>query len=161
MTALPLRIAGAALLAFSGFLGGCYYSRRLFVRLRFLDDFGVFISNLETAIRYRSADIFTLVNSSQELFKLPDGVALETAWEQGTTGFPKRFCLSSRDTELLREFGSRLGKTDAEGQLMHLELYRTLFLKQRALAEEDIKNKSKLYKTMGLFAGVSAALMII
>ena len=49
---------------------------------------------------------------------------METAWEQGTTGFPKRFCLSSRDTELLRDFGSRLGKTDAEG---HYDIFNALY----------------------------------
>ena len=162
MNALPLKLFGAALLSLSGLLGGCYFSRRLAVRRKFLADFGVFISNLETAIRYRSAGIFTLVNSSQELFEISEtNLPFETAWELGTSDFSKRFCLSSQDCALLKEFGSQLGKTDAEGQIMHLEMYQTLFSEQRACAEEDIKNKSKQYKTMGLFVGVSTALMMI
>ena len=74
---------------------------------------------------------------------------------------PKGYALKKSDTDLLLEFGSHLGKTDVEGQLKHIELYRQLFEKQLEAAEDAIAKKSKLYKTMGLFVGTAAALMMM
>ena len=57
-------------------------------------------------------------------------------------------------------FGEKLGKTDLEGQLSHIELYRALFQKQIKEAEDDAQKKSRLYRTLGIFGGVSAAILI-
>ena len=85
----------------------------------------------------------------------------ETAWSERIRLLPKSLSLKKSDKELLSEFGRELGKTDIDGQLKHIELYKTVFEKQLYSAEEEISKKSKLYKTMGLFAGISIALMII
>ena len=69
--------------------------------------------------------------------------------------------LSKSDISMLNDFGGQLGKTDTEGQLKHLELYEVSFSKQLSSALDAITKKSKLYKTMGFFAGSAIALMMI
>ena len=124
----------------------------------------MFLSTLSTSLRYQGADIFRLVHSSGELFStlsITGGEPFEEAWKKTICNFRSRYALTSQDFELLGEFGSQLGKTDTEGQLSHIELYQALFSKQLSLAEEEVISKSKLYQTMGLFAGVSAAIVLV
>ena len=164
VSALPLKIAGALAVALSGLLFGRFRARRLAVRRDFLKELLVFLSALSTSLRYKSDDIFRLVSSSGELFSAISnysGESFENAWKNVIGDFRSRYSLSAQDQSLLCEFGAQLGKTDTEGQLSHIELYQALFSKQLALAEEDVKSKSKLYQTMGLFAGVSAAIVLV
>ena len=150
---MPLKILGAALISCSGFSIGCMYVQRLKLRLDFLREFSVFLSSLSTAVRYRSADIAVLVNDYSRPFS--------QMWQSSIADFKKRRCLSNADMALLKEFGEGLGTTDVEGQLSHIALYQGLFSKQQSDAEDDIIQKSKLYKSLGLFGGVSAALMFL
>ncbi len=161
---MPLKILGAALISFSGFSIGCMYVQRLKLRLDFLREFSVFLSSLSTAVRYRNADIAVLVNSCGELFSFPESDysrPFSQMWQSSIADFKKRWRLSEADMALLKEFGEELGTTDVEGQLSHITLYQGLFSKQQSGAEDDIIQKSKLYKSLGLFGGVSAALMFL
>ena len=161
---MPLKIFGAALISLSGFLMGCVYVQRLKLRRDFLREFSVFLSSLSTAVRYRSADIAVLVNSCGELFSFPEddySQPFSKMWQITIADFQKRWRLNGTDMALLREFGDGLGTTDVEGQLSHIALYQGMFSKQQSGAEDDILQKSKLYKSLGLLAGVSAALMFL
>lgn len=161
---MPLKLFGALLLSLSGLGVGCMFSGHLAVRRSFFREFSVFLNSLSTSIRYRSEDIFTLVNSCGELFCFsPETSRLpfKKAWQLQISPFPKRWRLNSADMALLKEFGDGLGSTDTEGQLNHIALYQGLFGKQQKSAEDDIAQKSKLYKALGLFAGAAAALMFL
>lgn len=159
-----LKLLGALLLSLSGFALGCLCVQRLKLRRSFFREFSVFLKNLATSMRYRSGSITELVNSCGELFSINDpdtSKPFSEIWQNQIISFPKRWRLKGEDMAMLKEFGDGLGITDTEGQLSHIELYRAMFAKQQAQAEDDIIQKSKLYKTLGLFAGVSAALMLI
>lgn len=166
---LAIKLIGCVLIVSACFLTGYTMSRNLFVRRDFLKSFIVFLSALSTNMRYNSSDIFTLVSLSvreeeMSFFKFDNTLhnqPFETAWSERIRLLPKSLSLKKSDKELLSEFGRELGKTDIDGQLKHIELYKTVFEKQLYSAEEEISKKSKLYKTMGLFAGISIALMII
>lgn len=159
-----LKLCGAALLTLAGAAGGGWYAKRLRLRRDFLCDFIAFLDSLATLLRYRNEDIFTSVNSAGELIRFPLEARQQPfaqAWEAQTAALPMRYALSRQDTALLHAFGTKLGATDIQGQLSHIALYRTLFEKQLAAADEDIKSKAKLYRTLGIFTGASAALMMI
>ncbi len=160
---MPLKLFGALLLALAGLGGGLTFARRLAVRRDFLSRLIGFLSSLTTALRYRGDDIYTSVNSCGELFFVEESVSnsFETAWKECVSDFPKKYRLSKRDYSLLEKLGSGLGTTDIEGQLEHIEYFRALFERQLGEAREDVARKSKLYQTLGLFIGVSAALMIL
>ena len=161
---MPLKLGGALLLTLAGFGCGLLLTRRLYLRRDFLSAFLTFLTNLSTALRYRSERIDVLVNSSGELFKIPvtdSPQPFPSVWAAQISRFPKRWRLSARDMELLRLFGERLGTTDAEGQLAHIAHYRSCFEQQLEQARTDAAQKARIYKTLGLFAGVSAALLLL
>lgn len=164
-----VKLIGAVLLIASSFSVGISMSKSLYRRRTFLKSFIVFIDNLATHIRYNTDDIFRLVSicsGSEELrcfdyFDKPHNEPFEKIWSKSVLTIPRAYALTKSDTDLLLEFGSQLGKTDIDGQLKHIKLYKTFFANQLSEAEEAISKKSKLYKTMGLFAGSAAALMMM
>lgn len=165
---MVLKIIGALLLSLSGLLGGWLCSSKLFARRNFLRSIINFVSVLATQIRYSTADIFTLVSLSAQTSKLKEfelteksGVPFFLVWSSRVNEIPSRYGLTPTDKKLFNELGEQLGKTDVEGQLKHLELYEVLLKKQLSDSENEIKSKSKLYKTMGFFVGTAAALMMI
>ena len=135
---MPFKLIGCLLVVCTGTMIGFVLSGRLYKRRDFLKSFTEFISLLATNLRYSGDDIFTLVKRLSS--EIP---------------------LSKSDISMLNDFGGQLGKTDTEGQLKHLELYEVSFSKQLSSALDAITKKSKLYKTMGFFAGSAIALMMI
>ncbi len=162
-----LKVIGSVLIISASFLIGNSKSRNLYKRRDFIKSFIVFLNSLSTNIRYEAMDIFTTVSACTRdgnlsyISKIENTEPFDMQWEQKILSLPSSLSLKKSDIELLKEFGNELGKTDVDGQLKHIELYKNLFQKELMSAEEDIKNKSKLYKTMGLFAGISTTLMII
>lgn len=169
MICLLIKLIGSVMLVLSTFSAGCCMSKKLYRRRDFIKAFIVFLDMLATNIRYNSDNIFTLVSKCADCEELkcfkPDTVVLtqpfEDMWNKCVLTIPKAYALKKDDIALLTDFGLQLGKTDVEGQLKHIELYKQLFIKQYADSEEAIAKKSRLYKTMGFFAGTTAALMMM
>lgn len=68
---------------------------------------------------------------------------------------------AAEERELIIEIGSSLGTTDTEGQLKALSFYRE---RAKALYEQrsaEYVAKGRLYRSLGLLAGVTAAIMVI
>ena len=164
MSALWLKVCGAVLLSAAGILAGFLFARRLTTRRRFFREFSAFLTALKTSLRYRNEDIFTLVSRSGTLFaivKNNGSLPFEAAWKSAVADFPKRWCLNTGDMTLLYDFGAGLGKTDYEGQLAHIEWYAAACEKRRQEADGDVRQKARLYKALGMFAGVSAAILFL
>lgn len=163
------KLIGATLLAASTFSVGVSMSKSLYRRKEFLKSFIVFIDSLATHIRYNSDDIFNLVSicaDSEELkcfefFSSHNNESFDKLWSKSILTIPRAYALKKSDIDLLLQFGSQLGKTDIDGQLKHIKLYKDFFKKQLDDAEDAIVKKSKLYKTIGLFAGTAAALIMM
>lgn len=166
---LLIKLIGAVLLIASSFSVGLSMSKSLYRRKSFIESFIVFIDSLATHIRYNSDDIFKLVSmcanseelKSFEFFSKPHTEPFDKLWSKSVLTIPRAYALTKEDIDLLLQFGSQLGKTDIDGQLKHIKLYKEFFKKQLENAEDAIVKKSRLYKTMGLFAGTAAALMMI
>lgn len=164
-----VKLIGAVLLIASSFSVGVSMSKSLYRRKAFIKSFIVFIDSLETHIRYNTDDIFKLVSmcsDSEELkcfefFNKPPSEPFDKLWSKSVLTIPRAYALTKSDMDLLLQFGSQLGKTDIDGQIKHIKLYKDFFKKQLDDAEDAIVKKSKLYKTMGLFAGTAAALMMM
>lgn len=165
---MVLKFLGCIMLLAATTSTGFMLSRRLSKRRDFLKAFIAFINSVTTNIRYSSADIFTVITSSANSDSLlyfaidtAQNLPFEAVWKDKIDNIPKHLSLTEADKKLLYEFGTQLGKTDVDGQMKHLELYKISFTKQLSFAEEAIKQKSKLYKSMGFFAGAAIALMMI
>ncbi len=165
---LIVKIIGSVLIITASVSVGWSKSKQLSNRKVFLQEFIAFLTTLSTNFRFNSADIFTLTALSlgEKLaanisFANPQNLSFEQIWQMQIKILPRSYSLKKQDISLLNEFGAELGKTDVEGQLKHIELYKSLFTKQLYEAEELIVQKSKLYKTLGLFVGISIVLVII
>ena len=166
---MVLKIIGSILIIASCFSIGYLKAKNLYVRRDFLSSFIKFLSVLSTNLRYNSDDIFSIVDLSAkteglnclEMSREEYDISFEEYWDNKITSLDIIDNLLITDKTLLSEFGLQLGKRDVEGELKHIKLYKTLFEKQLADAENQILKKSKLYKAMGFFVGTATALVII
>ena len=154
---LYLKLLGCAAVALSGLAFGVMKSRSLYARRDSLKRVLVFLSSLATNIRYSSDEISSAVSAAANSSDAP---YLCVEADRDTPFYDRWEEANNSDKELLLGFGEKLGKTDLEGQLSHIELYRALFQKQIKEAEDDAQKKSRLYRTLGIFGGVSAAILI-
>ena len=161
-----LKFIGILLIIISSFSVGWYFSFRLKLRYEFLLSFRDFISTLETNIRYNSGEIIPLIKSSapksiSKFFMKDDVNNFSAYWSECIENIPQLYALKNEDYNLMFEFGRMLGTTDIEGQLNHINLYKELIKSNLDNSELELKQKSKLSKLLGLFAGLAAALLLI
>ena len=150
----------------TGTAAGWSCAVRLKRRRDFLLRFRGFLSAMTTGLRYRNADIFTLTAQSARQAGLP--LVAESAdkpfaqeWERVVSRIPRSFSLREEDVSLLLRFGAQLGKTDLDGQLRHLSLTASELEALITESEDAMSRKSKLYKTLGFFAGASTAILLM
>lgn len=161
-----LKATGCIMLVVSATTAGFVFSQRLKTRCNFLAAFMDFMCNLETNIRFSGEDIFSLIDKSVNnnllnIFKSNNYNSVTEHWSGSLNKIPTSYGVTKDDINMLQDFGSILGTTDTEGQISHIQLYKTLFNSQLKKAENDYKTKSKLYKVLGFFTGSAIALMII
>ena len=146
------KLLGAALVLASSTLMGFYLSYRLKRRLKLLNALCELMSSLCTGVRYSRENVITLVRRSSPrliLDVLPD------------ESLQSSFYLTDNDESLLTDFFSKLGSTDTDGQLEHINIYKISFKTACDNSLEEYKTKSRLYKALGFFVGASIALMIL
>lgn len=117
----------------------------------------LFLNRLTTNVRYRNDDI------SQIVFNLADDELspLKNAENNQYESIIETLNFNSKDKDLLISFFKDLGKTDIEGVLSHIKMYEELFSEQYENAKEDILNKGKLYRMLGLFSGLAFVVLFI
>lgn len=131
------------------------------------------IQDMATQIRYRALPLSDLIGNmaeQKELTCLPflkqcakrceEGIPFPRAWEQSVEQQGKRSYLKEKDLSILYAFGSGLGTTDIEGQLANCQLHSKLVEEslQHARAERD--GMGRLYSTLGILAGIGAAIVL-
>ncbi len=167
-----VKILGCILFIISSSMAGFYFSERLKIRLNFLYEFISFLKSLQIHLRYCGGDILQILplcsdSKTVEPFikKISENSknysSFGEIWRNSVMSISKLNCLTKSDIKAMIEFGKSLGTTDVEGQLNHIELYIEIFNKAYENAREELKSKSKLYKTMGFFIGTTIALMIV
>ena len=69
--------------------------------------------------------------------------------------------LKHEDILLIKGFGEGLGSSDAEGQMLHLNLYNDRISEKRTEAINECKQKGKLYIILGILTGLGIDLILI
>lgn len=162
-----LKLTGAVLLILAGTLAGYAESRKLSLRVKKLESFLRFLEAAQTEIRFSGMPVQRILrehNMGLQFLaccaeRCGGGQNFCSAWNAsvadraGTEGF------FAADRELLVGFGGGFGATDTEGQLSHCALYSTLVQSNLEAAKEEKNRKSRLYQTLGVFAGLAATLL--
>ena len=167
-TAAMLLIASG--FAFSGFSIASFYRKRTEI----LNDIITMISVAQTQLRYAClpvSDLLRIISENKRISNLgficsciektERGKPFPTSWRESVEE-EKELCRLICDIlPNLFQFGEELGSTDLEGQLSCCEYYRQIFLKELELREEQNKKYSKLFPTLGVMLGISAAVIIV
>lgn len=130
--------------------------------VRFLEEFGVQIS-------YRSLPVEQLIHETNRaesgFINLVDKKLSEikhndwhSAWNQAVEETSE---LNKEDKELLFSLGSQLGSSDVSGQVALLEMNKNLFSRKLTEAIGENSKKGKMYRSVGVLAGLGIAVIII
>lgn len=68
--------------------------------------------------------------------------------------------IKQEDKDILKKLGKLLGQTDVEGQISEIEVTQNFLDMQIEKAEEEKKKNQKLYKTLGISAGLIFVIML-
>jgi stage III sporulation protein AB len=138
---------------------GLYKSRSVSVRKENIREILLFLNQISTNIRYKNDDVFSLVGECAagvlEPLKAVNGEHKDYLKIINTLP------LNKEDLTLLKEFFAKLGTTDVDGQLSHIDLYKEIFQEQYNKSKSDIEKKCKLYRMAGIFAGLAFVVMFI
>ena len=167
-----LKLTGMLLLIAAGALTGFNKAAALTKRVRFFEDYISFITQIETQIRYSSQTLCVLLEDARapkalepliECFisRIESGEDFDKTWESAAQQIPADSGISKQDRELVKRFGTGLGKTDMQGQESHCELCLREAICALEEARRDRDAKSKLYRSLGILSGAACALLIL
>lgn len=83
------------------------------------------------------------------------------AWRESVDDEPELCKLLSGSAEYLLSFGADIGSTDLESQLSGCRYYSGVFENELEIQQEKSRKYSKVFPTLGILLGISAAILII
>ena len=148
---LWLKGVGAVSLLITGSLVGLRLSKNLELRRKTLNRFYVFIKELSSGIK-TGEEIDSILESS---------LSKNLVYKEGFKIKPQPNGLKGEDIKLLTEFFSLLGMGDSQSQITRCETYGELVKKRLQNAEQEVKEKAKLYSTLGFFSGLFIVILLL
>lgn len=167
-----LKLIGLFLISVTGGLVGIKASLLLKSRVEFLEKYITLMYETKTRIRLSACDI-------RELFKNDSGFepinfltseftrnikkdsTAKIAWETAVASAFKKYKLPKIDIELISEFGTDFGQNDIDGEINHIDLHIALVEDRLEKARTELSQKGKLYRTLGIFGGITISLIIL
>ena len=159
------------MLLFSSSYIGILISNRYKSRVKELKEMKTFLSIFETKIKLTYEPIpkifeelgkkeksnisYIFKKASQNMIDMQAGEAWEKALEIKNTNLKKE------DIEVLKGLSNLLGKVDLDGQVSEIELIDNFIDTQIEKAEEESKKSEKIYKTLGVTAGLAMVIILI
>lgn len=89
------------------------------------------------------------------------GLPMEQVWRSGLNKLFKESSLKKEELDILDDFGLGLGGSDKEEQLKNLHLTQEHLRIIELNAESDRNKYERMYKTLGVLAGVALVLVLI
>jgi len=111
-----------------------------------------------TLIQTVASDVF--LNSSENL-KNCSGITAKEAWAKALFDNQKKLSIGADELSILSSFGGLLGASDASGQISNIELTIAKLGVCERQAVEDEKKLTKLYRSLGVIAGVFIAIIFM
>lgn len=169
---MMLKLIGLCLISVTGGLVGINASLRLKSRTELLEKYIALLNETKTRIRLSACDI-------RELFKndlcyepldfmtaeftrnIKNKFNAKLSWERAVNSAFKKYRLSKADKELIADFGADFGQSDIDGELSHIDLHIALAEDRLEKARTELIQKGKLYRTLGIFGGITVSLIIL
>ncbi len=170
-----IKLIGITLIIGSSSGIGFYFSNYLKNRITDLGELKKSILILRGEIRYGNTPLPEAIESigkknnrlsnffafvGQELMKL-NGIPFYTIWTEGIRIGLKESHLNKQDKETLSKLGETLGYLDKEMQINLINLYIEELEAEIKESFKIMKEKSYLYNTLGVMAGIFIAIVML
>lgn len=96
-----------------------------------------------------------------ERFMERSGIPLREIWENAIEQHLKKTTLNNNDLKLLSSLGRQFGGLDREMQLKTIDLYLARLEEERLSEVQKAGEKMRLYRTLGLLAGVFLVVVML
>lgn len=169
-------LIGGAMIVGSSTVFGFQKSNSLSMRLKTLQEFRSSLQVIETEIVYSATplpricdnicDKMNCGNIVKEFYstlgeELRNGSgSLYEGWNKAVDSSLCKYIKNS-DAEIIRRLGSVLGCSDREDQVKHLKLISMQIENCIEEAREDVRKHGKMYKTIGILAGLGIWLIVL
>ena len=151
---------------------GIVTSRKLSLRVRFLQQCLSFINYIETEIRYAHRVLSEIVQDyhngmefqaflSAVCKTLEQKTPFPEAWSNTLKSVSSTYGLLRQDIELICNFGNELGSSDINGQIALCQLHKKLLTATLETALDEKNKKSKLYLMLGSSFGICFAILLL
>ena len=152
-----MRIFGAALVALSSVLAGCFLSRRLSYAADACEKLLRVMKYVRDEIAVNKTPTHIIISRLQTQFGVPasDRSELYGAFE------PELGALSAEENEIFRQFCGQIGKGGAEVQRSQFDALITRFGEISEKRRTELSKNSRLYVSVALFIGVLIIIIMI
>lgn len=155
-------------------LGGRWLAAYQSKRVALIGDIILMLNVIETQLKYACLPVSDLLRVLSENSGLSDlefirctrervcfGQPFPEAWRECIESEPELCRMLSGSAHYLTRLGADIGSTDLDGQLSCCEYYKKIFEKELELQEEKSRRYSKLFPSLGMLVGISAAILIV
>ncbi len=166
-----MRYAGAVLImaacALAGFIAAGRAARRVaslggtiaFLRL-YVVELGCSRSPTDELIR-STAEISGAPAFTARYRLLADaGASVPDAWRRAVTECRERLCLERKEARIIAGLGDVFGRYDAQGQIRAIEACTAQLESLLEQAKLNREQKTPVYRTLGVLAGIAAAIVV-
>ena len=166
-----LKFVGGAFIVICGTFGGIYFSLRLRRKGEFLEQYIMFLTQVQTMISYGGMSFGEILKNIKNVplaegilndteGYMNDGEAIETAWKKAVEKNMKELHFEKSDTEMIEYFGNTFGVSDREGELSKIKLHEELVKERWNILKNEMLSKCRVYRIVGMFCGVLTAVLI-
>lgn len=164
------RVIAVAFIILCGAFIGIDRSEELKKRISLCDEIKKLFGICENMIRSSGADVYRLVSRLKQeefrillfIYELPEAYSPDTElrdlWERSVSELKD---LPHEEKHLITEFGRYLGTTDIIGQVSLIGSHSELISQLREQRAEEYRRKGRLYRSVGLMAGLMIGIIII
>lgn len=114
---------------------------------------------LEQLIAMEEFQSFYFLNRCKSLFS--KSVPFTTSWRTAIMSHSDNLQLQADDKKLLLKLGDILGSMDSENQVHELTLIKNSFESRLSEAQQNREKYGKLYRSLGVLAGVGISIFML
>ena len=149
-----IKFLGVALLSLAGFLAGVLSVKKLKSRVAALEWFAGAVNDIGVRMNTTAAPISDIILT---LYGKDEYLTLEKPFSVTA----KTENLTPREAGAVKEFFGGVGLGELTSQVKRCEAYAAVFKEYSGRAYAEYYEKARLYKTLGFFAGLGLAIILI
>ena len=165
-----IKVLAVILIILGGAFCGINSSEKLRKRTLLCRDIRKMLRICETAIRCSEADVYRIMLRlrDEDLHTIPflenlsavydSNADFHTEWKRAVM---EAGGLADDERQLLADFGDTLGTSDTEGQLKAISAYQEAVRELYEKRCSEYMKKGKLYRSLGLLAGLTLGIIVI